>query len=113
VPRPGRSLESPAAPRAAFFLSGSRIPLVLGYHVDLDHRLELHRRGLGDEALPQVRGYRLHVVRIQIQFFDDLKIGEVEPREMQAQYPNPERLMMARQDRAGQVIEATVAALQR
>ena len=84
-----------------------------GHHVDLvdlDHALELHRGGVGDKALPQARGHRLDVIRIQIQFSGDLKIGEVEPHEIQAQYPNPKRLMMAGQDRPGQVIEATAAA---
>ena len=84
-----------------------------GYHVDLvdlDQTLEFHLGGLGDEAFPQARGHRLDVVLIQIQFSGDLKIGEVQPHEIQAQYPDPEWLMMAGQDRPGQVVEATAAA---
>ena len=52
----------------------------------------------------------MDVVLIQAQFPGDLLIGEVQPDEIQAQYPDPKRLVMAGQDRSGQVVEATAAA---
>ena len=78
--------------------------------VDLDHALKLHFGGLGNEAVPQARGHRLDIVFIQAQFPGDLEIGEVQSHEIQAQDPDPERLVMAGQDRPGQIIEATAAA---
>jgi len=86
---------------------------VPGDHVDLvelDHALKPHRGDLGNEALPQLRGHRMDVVLIQAQFPGDLQIGEVQSHEIQAQDPDPQRLMMAGQDRPGQVIEAAAAA---
>jgi len=78
--------------------------------VDLDHARKLHLGGLGNEALPQARGHRMDVVFIQVQFPGDLQIGEVQSHEIQTQDPDPQRLMMAGQDRPGQIIEATAAA---
>ena len=52
----------------------------------------------------------MNVVFIQTQFPGDLEIGEVQSHEIQAQDPDPQRLMMAGQDCPGQVIEATAAA---
>jgi hypothetical protein len=49
------------------------------------------------------------VIFIQAQFPGDLEIGEIQPHEIQAQDPDPQRLMMAGQDCPGQVIEAAVA----
>ena len=77
--------------------------------VDLDHALKPHLGGLGNEALPQKRGHRMDVVFIQAQFLGNLEIGEVQSHEIQTQYPDPERLMMAGQDRPRQIIEANAA----
>jgi hypothetical protein len=51
----------------------------------------------------------MDVVFIQTQFSGDLEIGEVQSHEIQAQDPDPQRLMMAGQDCPAQVIEATTA----
>src|ERR1700726_1132310 len=70
VPRPGAPLRRRHRPAWPFF-GGRRIALVPGDHidlVDLDDARELHFGGFGDEALPQARGHRLDVVRIQVQF---------------------------------------------
>ena len=53
----------------------------------------------------------MDVVFIQTQFPGDLEIGQVQPHEIQAQDPDPQRLLMAGQDCPGQVIEATAAFL--
>jgi hypothetical protein len=87
--------------------------LVPGNHidlVDLDHALKLHPGGRANEAFLQARSHRMDVVFVQAQFPGDLQIGEVQPHEIQAQYPDPERLVMARQDCSGQVVEAAAAA---
>jgi hypothetical protein len=51
----------------------------------------------------------MDVVFIQTQFPSDLEIGEIQTHEIQAQDPDPQRLMVAGQNCPGQVIEATAA----
>ena len=85
-----------------------------GHHidlVDLDHALKRHVRDLREQALAQGRCHHVDVVFIQIQFAGDLEIGKIEANEIQAQYPNAERLMMASQDRPAQIVEARPATL--
>lgn len=77
--------------------------------VDLDHAFKFHLGRLGNEALPQARGHRMDVVLIQAQFPGDLAIGEVQPHEIQAQHPDPKRLMVAGKDCPGQIVEPPTA----
>jgi len=95
-------------------LGGGRIALVACHDVnfvDLHLALEFHRRHAGDQALAQRRGHDVDIVLIQTQFTGNLKIGKVEAHEVKTQNPDAQRLMMAGQDRATEVIKAAAAAL--
>jgi hypothetical protein len=52
-----------------------------------------------------------NIVLIEVKFLSDLKIGEIQSHQVQAQYPSPQGLMMSCQDRIAQVIEAFWQAL--
>ena len=84
-----------------------------GDHVDLiafdlageyDRRLALH------DPLPQLSRHPLGVVRVQVQFPGDLLVREVQPHEVEAEHPDPQRLMVPGEDGAGQIIEPSMAA---
>jgi hypothetical protein len=69
--------------------------------VDLDLAVQDDLGEFRDQSLAQMAGHRLNVVLIQSQFPGDLPVRQVQAHEIQAQYPNPERLVMARQNRPG------------
>ncbi len=48
---------------------------------------------------------------IEIEFLGNLVIREVEPHEIQAQYPHPKGLMMTGKDRVRQIVKASLAGL--
>src|SRR3954452_11876058 len=77
--------------------------------VDLDLAPEPHRLDPGDQAGAELLGHELHVRLAQAQLLGDLPVREVEAHEVQAQNPDPQRLVMAGQDVAGQVVEAGAA----
>lgn len=74
--------------------------------VDLDLAVQNDLGEFRDQPLAQMPGHRLNVVLIQSQFPGDLSVRQVQAHEIQAQYPDPERLVMARQNCPGQIIEA-------
>ena len=82
------------------------------HHVDL---VDLHlavepRLGLAlNQALAKLFGHGLDVALAEIEFLGDLPVRQVETHE--AQNPDPQRLMMAGQHRAGQVVETRLAEL--
>lgn len=78
--------------------------------VDLDGARKLHRSDPGDETIAQARCHFVHVVLVQLKFARDLQIGKIEAHEVKAQNPQAQGLMMAGQDRAAQVIEASPTA---
>jgi hypothetical protein len=83
------------------------------YHIELitfNLLIELHRRLAGHQPLAQWAGHVLNITRIQSQLLGDLTVGEVEPHEIQAQYPNTQGLMRPFEDRTRQVIEIPLAA---
>jgi hypothetical protein len=57
------------------------------------------------QTVPQVARHRLHVIFVQAQFPGDLSVGQVQTHEVEAQDPDPQRLMMASQNRACQVVK--------
>src|SRR4051812_36631231 len=106
--RPSTAAGGPGAP----FGDGGRVPLVPRYHVDLvdlDLTPKDHRRELGGEPAAQLLGHELHVGLAQVQLPGDLPVGEVEPHQVEAQDPDPQRLVVPGQDGAGQVVEAGAA----
>jgi hypothetical protein len=98
--------------RGAPFGDRGRMALVPGDDmdlVDLDLAVEDHRRGLGGKPLPQMLGHRLHVRGAKVQLLRDLPVREVEAHEVQAEHPDPQRLVGPGQRGAGQVVEAGAA----
>src|SRR5215218_10785969 len=97
-----------AAPIAPFG-HGRGLALVPGHPVDL---IDLHLafqprvRGPGHQAAAQMLRHGLSVGRAQLQLQGDLPVGEVQPHEVEAQHPHPQRLMVSGQRRAGEVVEA-------
>jgi len=90
------------------------LTLVPGHDVDLVNlhlALQFHRRRFGDQPSAQLLRHGLHVRDGQAQLIRDLPVGEVQAHEIQAQHPDPQRLMMAGQHRAGEVVEAGRARL--
>src|SRR3954469_5233283 len=77
--------------------------------VDLDLAPEPHRWKPGDQAGAELLGHELHVRLAQAQLLGDLPVREVEAHEVQAQNPDPQRLVVPGQDGAGQVVEAGAA----
>src|SRR3954447_23681069 len=65
-----------------------------------------HRGSLGNQAAAQLLGHGLHVRPVEVQFLGDLAVREVHAHEVQAQHPDPQRLMMTSQHRAGEVVKA-------
>jgi len=77
-----------------------RLPLVPGHDVelvDLHLVLERHLWRFGDQAAPQLLRHGLHVRGVQTQFQRDLPVGQVQPHEVEAQYPHAQRLVMSGQ----------------
>ena len=79
--------------------------------VDLDLAVQNDLGEFRDQPLAQVPGHHLNVVLIQSQFPGDLPVRQVQAHEIQAQHPNPERLVVARQNCPGQIVEAFPAAV--
>jgi hypothetical protein len=84
------------------FVPGDDIDLV-----DLHLAFQRCRRGPGRQPAAQLLGHDLHVRAGEAPFLGDLAVGEVEAHEVQAQHPDPQRLMVPGQRRAGEVVEAT------
>jgi hypothetical protein len=64
-----------------------------------------------DQTLAELTGHSLDVALVEVEFVGDLPVRQVEAHEIQAQHPNPQGLVMAGQNRAGEVVEARLAAL--
>ena len=111
VPRPGAP-ASLRRLRAAPFRDSSWLALVPGDHidfVDLDLALQPRSRDLGDQTAAQLVRHDLHVACIEVEFLGDLLVRQVQAHKIEAQDPDPQRLVMAGKDRAGEIIEARQA----
>lgn len=53
----------------------------------------------------------MHVVLVQVQFLGNLRVGQVQAHEVQAQDPDGQGLVVPGQRRPGQVVEALAARL--
>jgi len=87
-------------------VTGDDVDLV-ALHLAVEHHLGL----TGLDALAQQFGHGLDIALVKQQFLGDLPVGEVQPHEIQAQDPHPQRLVMAGEDRARQIVEAAAAVL--
>jgi hypothetical protein len=56
--------------------------------------------------MAQVLRHDLHVGGVQIELRANLPVREVQPHEVEAQYPHSKRLMITGQRRAGEIVEA-------
>src|SRR6476659_8868046 len=98
------------AAQGAPFCDRGWLALVSSYDVDL---IDLHlafqrcRWDLGRQSVAQLLGHELHIRAGEAQFLSDLPVGEVEAHEVEAQHPDPQRLMMPGQHSAGEIIKAT------
>src|SRR3954454_12351096 len=62
--------------------------------------------GLGGQAAAQLLGHGLHIRPVEAQLLGNLAVREVQAHEVQAQHPDPQRLVMPGQHRAGEVVKA-------
>jgi len=61
--------------------------------------------------MAQAFGHRMHVVLVQVEFLGNLRVGQVQAHEVQAQDPDGQGLVLPGQRRPGQVVEAPAARL--
>ena len=84
------------------------------HNVDLItfHLVGSRRRGLlAHNALASLTGHLMRVVLIEIEFLGHVVVREVEPHEIQAQYPHPKGVMMTGKDRVRQIVKTALAGL--
>jgi len=62
-----------------------------------------------DDALAEFRGHLSSLRLRQIQLRGDLLVRQIQAQQIRAQHPNPQRLMMSREDGVGKIIETTIA----
>lgn len=79
--------------------------IALDLAAELDHGLALH------DPLTESGRHHLGVIGIDPQLPGDLLVGEVQAREVEAQDPDSQRLVMPREDRVGQVVEPLATAV--
>lgn len=51
----------------------------------------------------------MYVIFVQTQLLPDLLVGDVQAHQVQAQDPHPQRLVVTREDRSGQVVKVALA----
>ena len=76
-------------------------------------RILATQRRLGlcrDYTDTQLCGHRMHIIFIQAQFLRNLAVGQIQPHQIQAQYPDLQRLMVARKHRHRQIVKVACAA---
>src|SRR5215470_445863 len=60
------------------------------------------------DPLTQLGRHLLHITAMQRQCVGHLCVGQIQPHEVQTQYPHFQRLMMSGKDGVGQIIKACV-----
>ncbi len=88
------------------FVSGDDVDFVA-----FDFALQGRSRLTSDNAGTQLTGHVMGVAGREVKLLCDLLIGQVQPHEVEAEYPDAQRLMMVGEDRSGQVIEVAAASL--
>src|SRR4051794_4841939 len=111
VPRPGIPFKPRRRP-VRLFRHHRRLTFVARRDVDLvtfDHTLQDLGRTRCQDAGAQLLSHGLHVTNIEIKLPGDLMVRQVQAHEVEAQDPDPQRLMMAGENCVSQVIEARLA----
>src|SRR5262245_46257866 len=85
-------------------MSGDDVDLVT-----LDLTVERNRRPPLTNAFAELRGHPQSVIGIEVQLLGDLLVRQVQSHEVQAENPDPQRLVVACEDGFGQIVEATTA----
>jgi hypothetical protein len=80
---------------------------LVGLHLTVEPHLGLAL----DQTLTKLAGHGLDVALVEVEFLGDLPVRQVEAHEIQAQHPDPQWLVMAGQNRAGEVVETRLAVL--
>ena len=96
------------------FFDGIGLTFVSGDHINLvalDLAAQDNRRLALNDPFPQLRRHHLGIIGINPQFLGDLLVRQVQPHEIEAQNPDPQRLMMPGEDRPTEVIEPLAAAV--
>jgi hypothetical protein len=113
VPRPGFPFNRRRRGGDLFF-HRLGMTLMSGHHigfVEFDLAAEDLDGLARDDPFAELSGHRLGVVGVEIQLLADLFIREIQAHEIEAEDPDPQRLVMAGEDRPGQVIEELLAGL--
>ena len=63
------------------------------------------------DAFAQLRGHELDIVGMHIEFLGDLFIRQIQSHEVEAEKPDPQRLVMTGKDGTGQVVELRLTRL--
>jgi hypothetical protein len=78
------------------------------HFIAFDLAFQDERLLLIDNTLPEPHGHLLSLGDRQIQLRGDLPIRQVQPHEIEAQHPSPQRPMMPCENSIGQVVETTI-----
>jgi hypothetical protein len=84
------------------------------YHIDfvtLDLAAQRRRFTPLDDSRPQPTRHGVDIVLVESQFPRNLLIRQVQPHEIQARHPDPQRLVVSGEDRSRQVVEPSPASL--
>ncbi len=85
-----------------------------GHHIDfvaLDLAFQGHGGAAVDDPPAERLNHRLGVAPMDVELLGDLQCREVQPHEVEADDPGPERLVMSGEDGAGQVVESLAAVM--
>ena len=58
-----------------------------------------------NDALTKLSGHLLGIITVQIQLVSNLFIREIQPHKIEAEHPDPQRLVVTGKDRPGEVVE--------
>src|SRR5205085_5476041 len=99
-----------ARPSLFFDLLG--MALMSRHYIDFvafDRAGKRHRGPAIDDPLAELSDHRPGVVLVDVELLGDLQAGEVQPHQVQAGDPGSQRPVVAGEDRAGEVVEASPA----
>lgn len=110
VPRPFQPATARLAPRFSDLVGLAFMPGDEVHFVAFDLARQGYRVFFID-PVAQVLSHAVQIILVQVQFLGNLGVGQVQAHEVQTQHPYRQRLVMACQHRAGQVVEAFAARL--